>query len=264
LITVFSAKGGCGKTTVASNVAAMAAAGGTRVCLVDLDLPFGDVAISLQLGAERTLADSIPMAGHIDEMGVRSIVTVHPSGLHVLVAPIGPGEAERITPALVSDLLVQLKWMYDVVIVDTPPAFTEQVLAALDATDVFLLLATPDVPAVKNLKLTLEMLQLLGYDAEAQHVVLNRADAKVGLSLPDIEKALQRKVLSEVPSSRDVPASVNRGVPLGLEQPRHAVSVSLRTLVDTLARTHPQVEVSAQAAHPPRRRSFLRRTQATA
>jgi pilus assembly protein CpaE len=264
LITVFSAKGGCGKTTVASNVAAMAAAGGTRVCLVDLDLPFGDVAISLQLGVDRTLADSIPMAGHIDEMGVRSIVTAHPSGLDVLIAPIGPGEAERITPALVNDLLAQLKRMYDVVVVDTPPAFTEQVLAALDATDVFLLLATPDVPAVKNLKLTLEMLQMLGYSPDAQHVVLNRADAKVGLSLPEIEKALQRKILTQVPSSRDVPASVNRGVPLGLEQPRHPVSAALRTLVDAVARVPHTVEVAPRVARHGRRRSFLRRTEATA
>ena len=264
LITVFSAKGGCGKTTVASNLAAMAAVGGTRVCLVDLDLPFGDVAISLQLGVDRTLADSIPMAGHIDEMGVRSIVTVHPSGLHVLVAPIGPGEAERITSALVSDLLIQLKRMYDVVVVDTPPAFTEQVLAALDASDVFLLLATPDVPAVKNLKLTLEMLQMLGYPAEAQHVVLNRADAKVGLSLSDVEKALQRTVLTQVPSSRDVPASVNRGVPLGLEQPRHPVSAALRTLVEAVACEPRQVEVSPHVARAGRRRSFLRRAEASA
>lgn len=264
LITVFSAKGGCGKTTIASNLAAMAAAEGTRVCLVDLDLPFGDVAISLQLGVDRTLADSIPMAGHIDAMGVRSIVTVHSSGLHVLVAPIGPGEAERITAALVNDLLTQLKTMYDVIVVDTPPAFTEQVLAALDVTDVFLLLATPDVPAVKNLKLTLEMLQLLGYAAEAQHVVLNRADAKVGLSLPDIEKALQRTVLTEVPSSRDVPASVNRGVPLGLEQPRHPVSAALRTLVDAVARVPQQIEVLPQRAGSARRRSFLRRSEASA
>jgi len=262
VVTVFSAKGGCGKTTIATNLGVSVASEGKRVCLVDLDLPFGDVAISLQLAADHTLADSIPMAGHMDELGVRSIVTPHSSGLDALVAPFGPGEAERITPALITDLLGQLRALYEVVIIDTPPAFTEQVLAALDATDVFLLVATLDVPAIKNLKLTLEMLDMLGYPADRQHVVLNRSDAKVGLTIGDVSQVLRRPIFAEVPSSRDVPASVNKGTPLCLEQPRHPVSIALRRLLDVVHPVAADVVVVPEPRHA-KRRSLLRRAEKT-
>jgi len=257
VVTVFSAKGGCGKTTIATNLgASIASTEDKKVCLVDLDLPFGDVAISLQLTAEHTLADSIPMVGHMDEMGVRSIVTRHRSGLDALVAPFGPGEAERISPALITDLLEQLRPLYDVVIIDTPPAFTEQVLAALDATDVFLLVATLDVPAIKNLKLTLEMLEMLGYSADRQHVVLNRSDAKVGLTVEDVSKVLRRPIQAEIPSSRDVPASLNRGAPLCLDQPRHPVSLAIKRLHDLVEVQSASLEAEPRHA---KRRSLLKR-----
>jgi pilus assembly protein CpaE len=264
VITVFSAKGGCGKTTIATNVAAAIAAGKRRVCLVDLDLPFGDVAIMLQLFPERTLADGITMSGHMDELGVGSIVTSHSSGLDVLVAPLDPAEAERISPALVTDLLTQLKRMYEVIVVDTPPAFTEPVLAALDMTDVHLLVATLDVPAVKNLKLTLEMLQMLNHSADKQRIIVNRSDAKVGLTVADVEEALHRTIACEIPSSRDVPTAINKGVPLVLEQPNHAVSVALRnlTLLDTTI--VPQKPAAAGRHSTVKRVPFLRRGSVTA
>ncbi len=231
LVTVFSAKGGCGKTTIATNLAAsLASQSRARVCLVDLDLAFGDVGITLQLAPDRTLADAAAMLNRVDRMGVSALVTPHPSGLDALLAPVDAGDGERLSAALVSELLVQLKRMYDVVVVDTPPAFSDQVLAALDLTDEFVLLTTLDVPALKNLKLTLETLDVLGYARTNWHIVVNRSDSRVGLSTADVERTLQRKVAAEVPSSRDVPASVNRGVPLVLEQPNHPVSVALRRL----------------------------------
>ena len=259
VVTVFSAKGGCGKTTIATNVAAALAADKRRVCLVDLDLPFGDVAIMLQLYLERTIADAVTMTGHMDEMGVRSIVSTHSSGLDVLVAPLEPADAERITPALVTDLLSQLRRMYEVVIVDTPPAFTEPVLAALDMTDLYLLVATLDIPAVKNLKLTLEMLEMLNHATDKQRIIVNRSDAKVGLKVSDVEDALHRSIAVEIPSSRDVPAAVNRGVPLVLDQPNHPVSVALRALATrNISPERADTSVVHRAA-PARRVPFLRR-----
>jgi pilus assembly protein CpaE len=259
VVTVFSAKGGCGKTTIATNLAAALANEKRRVCLVDLDLPFGDVAIMLQLYLERTIADAVTMTGHMDEVGVRSIVSTHSSGLDVLVAPLEPADAERITPALVTDLLTQLKSMYEVVVVDTPPAFTEPVLAALDMTDLYLLVATLDIPAVKNLKLTLEMLQMLNHPTDSQRIIVNRSDAKVGLKLADVEEALQRSIAVEIPSSRDVPASVNRGIPLVLDQPSHSVSIALRALIARdIAPSRPTATV-AEKGTTTRRVPFLRR-----
>jgi pilus assembly protein CpaE len=259
VVTVFSAKGGCGKTTIATNVAAALAADNRRVCLVDLDLPFGDVAIMLQLRLERTIADAVTMTGHMDEVGVTSIVSTHSSGLDVLVAPLEPADADRITPALVTDLLTQLKRMYEVVVVDTPPAFTEPVLAALDMTDLYLLVATLDIPAVKNLKLTLEMLEMLNHAVDKQRIIVNRSDAKVGLAVADVEQALHRAICVEVPSSRDVPAAINKGVPLVLDQPNHPVSVALRALATReLGLVQRSPAISGRATQP-RRVPFLRR-----
>ena len=259
VVTVFSAKGGCGKTTIATNIATSLATDGRRVCLVDLDLPFGDVAIMLQLHLERTIADAVAMTGHIDDLGLSSIVSTHSSGLDVLVAPLEPAEAEQITPALVTDLLTQLKSMYEVVVVDTPPAFTEPVLAALDMTDLYLLVATLDIPAVKNLKLTLEMLEMLNHPTDNQRIIVNRSDAKVGLKLANVQQALHRSVAVEIPSSRDVPAAVNKGVPLVLEQPDHPVSVALRALATgTINPDQPTTPVMGKGATA-RRVPFLRR-----
>lgn len=233
VITVFSAKGGCGKTTLATNLAAATARAGKSTCLVDLDLTFGDVAISLQLATTHTIGEAVALR-RLDETAVRGLVTHHSEHLDALLAPVEPGAAESVSATLVSDLVTALKQSYDVVIVDTPAAFSDQALAAFDGTDHFLLVATLDVPAIKNLKLTLEMLQLLGYPREKWHIVLNRADAKVGLSVDDVQKMLNLPITVQIPSSRAVPASINRGVPLVIENPGHAVSEAVRKLAKEL------------------------------
>jgi pilus assembly protein CpaE len=265
VLTVFSAKGGCGKTTVATNLAAVLADGGKRqVVLVDLDLAFGDVAIALQLFPSHTIADAIPLGDTLDAQGVAGLLTPHSPGLTTLVAPLEPGVASSIPAELVGRILDVLREQYDFVVVDTPPAFDDQVLAAFDRSDVIALLATLDIPAVKNLKLTLETMELLNYPPERYCVVMNRSDAKVGLALSDVEKTLGTKVVAQIPSSRDVPASTNRGVPLALEQPRHPVTLALAAFADE--HLLPPVSAEGVSPQPARRdwRGLLRwRTRAT-
>ena len=233
LITVFSAKGGCGKTTLATNLAAALADRGRReVCLVDLDLAFGDVAIALQLYPAHTIADAVPIANNLDSSAVASLLTPHSPGLTTLVAPIEPGTAESIPAALVAAVLELLKQQFDYVIVDTPPAFDDHVLAAFDQSDLVALLATLDIPALKNLKLTLETLDLLNYPRDRWRLVLNRADSKVGLALGEVEKTLKAPIAAQVPSSRDVPASINRGVPIVLDDPKHPVSAAIKAFAE--------------------------------
>lgn len=237
IVTIFSAKGGVGKTTFATNVGAQLAATGSRTLLVDLDLAFGDVAISLQLLPETTMTDLVAMSGHLDDQGLASVVTKHPaSGLDALCAPSEPGEADRILGPTVGEVLRVAKRAYDFVIVDTPPAFTEHVLAAFDLSDQILLLATLDIPALKNLRLTLDTLDLLGSPPESRVVVLNRSDAKVGLRPDDVVTSIKQNIAVMVPSSVDVPASVNRGVAIVLDDPKHPVSYALRQLVDQYIR----------------------------
>jgi pilus assembly protein CpaE len=233
IITVFSAKGGCGKTTLATNMAAALADRGRReVCLVDLDLAFGDVAIALQLFPAHTIADAVPLGDNADFGSVQALLTPHSPGLTTLVAPVEPGSGEGIPASLVSRVLQVLRDHFDYVIVDTPPAFDDHVLSAFDLSDVVALIATLDIPALKNLKLTLETMDLLNYPRDRWRIVLNRADSKVGLAIGDVETSLRATISAQVPSSRDVPAAINRGVPIVLDDPRHPVSVAIRTFAE--------------------------------
>lgn len=263
VVTVFSAKGGCGKTTVATNLAAALASGGrSSVCLLDLDLAFGDVAIALQLVPARTVIDAVAMSGSIDEQGVASLVTPHSAGLDAICAPLEPGEAERVPASTVVELLRVLKRMYDYVVIDTPPAFTEHVLASFDVSDVYVLLATLDIPALKNLRLTLDMLDMLGYPREGWQVVLNRSDSRVGLSVDDVVRTLRVPLATQVPSSRAVSASINKGVPIVLDEPRHPVSGALRDLAERHVRAAAVGDPGGRKApeQPARRtRTLLRR-----
>lgn len=233
LITVFAAKGGCGKTTVATNLAALIAdSGAGSVCLVDLDLAFGDVAITMQLLPQHTIDDAVAIGPALDHAAVRSLLTQHSSGVRALAAPLQPDAREHISADLVGRVLDLLLDDFDYVIVDTPPAFDDHVLQAFDHSDLLLLLATLDVPALKNLKLTLETLELLNYSKDRWRILLNRADSKVGLSVSDVEKALRIPISGQIPSSRDVPASINKGVPIVLDDPRHSVSQALRRFAE--------------------------------
>ena len=266
VITVFAAKGGCGKTTMATNIAVSLAAGGRRsVCLVDLDLSFGDVGIALQLFPDRSLADAVVMQGNLDEAGMRSLITPHSPGLDVLLAPMEPGDAEKVPTAVVSEVLSVLRSMYEFVVVDTPPDFKDWVLAALDVSDAHVLLATLDVPAIKNLRMALDMLDLLGYPTAMRQVVLNRSDSKVGLEISDVEKTLKVPITAMIPSSRAVSASINKGVPLVLEQPNHPISQAIRAFAEQkLAVTTlsgPSVQASPNSSSPAKghRRGLLSR-----
>src|SRR5215467_14264968 len=228
IVTVFAAKGGCGKTTLATNLGvALARDTGHRVCIVDLDLAFGDVAISVQLDPARTIVNALPMAGHIDETGATSLLTRYRPNLEMLLAPVTPGDAEKVPAPLVGELLGVLRGIFDYVVVDTPAQFSEHVLTAMDASAHHVLLTTPDVPALKNLRITLDMLDLLSYPREIRSVVLNRADAKVGLSLDDVQRVVRWPISAYIPSSREVPISINKGTPIALASPGHGVSQAI-------------------------------------
>jgi pilus assembly protein CpaE len=224
IVTVFAPKGGVGKTTLATNLGVVLAGEGRQVCVVDLDLTSGDIAISVQLDPVRTLVNAVPMAGHLDGPGAASLLTRYRPGLQMLLAPVAPGDAEKVTPALVSELLAVLRTMFDFVVVDTPAYLSEHVLAAMDVSVHHVLLATPDVPALKNLRVTQDMLDLLSYAREARSIVLNRSDSNVGLSPEDVERVLRSPIAAHIPSSRAVPLSINNGMPITLANQEHPVS----------------------------------------
>jgi pilus assembly protein CpaE len=254
IVTVFAAKGGCGKTTLTINLGvALARDTGHRVCVVDLDLAFGDVAISVQLDPARTMVDALPMAGHLDTAGAGSLLTRYAPGLEMLLAPVTPGDAEKVPPSLVGELLTVLRGMFDYVVVDTPAQFSEHVLTAMDASAHHVLLTTPDVPALKNLRVTLDMLDLLSYPRDIRSVVVNRADSKVGLSSEDVERVVRCPITAQVPSSRAVPISINNGTPITVATPGHPVSQAI------IGFAQQRLAVAASPERTPRRLGRRRR-----
>lgn len=231
VVTVYAAKGGCGKTMIATNLAiALAAGGAKRVCLIDLDLTLGDIAIMLQLPPERTIADAVPVADRIDETGLRTMVTNYCPGVDVLLAPVLPTVAEQISRELVTEILYLARTMYDFVVVDGPPVFNDHVLAALDASHRYVLVASPAVTAMKNLRILLDTFDVLDYRKENRLVVINRADPRLGLTPADIERVLRMPITAQIPASRDVSIAINRGTPIVLHHPTHPVSEAIREL----------------------------------
>ena len=255
IVTVFAAKGGCGKTTLSINLAVALARGtGQRVCVVDLDLAFGDVAVSVQLDPARTIVDALPMAGHLDITGAASLLTRYRPGLEMLLAPVTPGDAEKVPPALVGELLAVLRGMFDYVVVDTPAQFSEHVLTAMDTSAHLVLLTTPDVPAVKNLRVALDMMDLLSYPREIRSVVLNRSDSRVGLNLADVERVVRSPIAAQVPSSRAVPISINTGTPITLASSGHPVSQAITSFARQRLLDATAASPAAPQAKPRRRR----------
>jgi pilus assembly protein CpaE len=218
IVTVFSPKGGTGKTVVATNLAAaLAKREGRKTLLLDLDLQFGDAAIMLGAEPEKTIFDLMVAPGELDSEKLYGYATHHPCGLELLPAPLRPEDAELVTEAKVSRLLEVAREAYEVIVVDTSPFFHGAMLATLDRTDELFLLCALDVPTIKNVKLALQTLELLSFPRDRIRLVLNRANSKVGMKPADVEDALGTKIAYHVPSDRAVPIGVNRGKPVVLD-----------------------------------------------
>lgn len=215
IVVVFSAKGGCGKTTLSINLAtALSNTPNSRVCLVDLDLQFGDIAVSLQASPEKTISAAIGMGANLDLLGTRSIITNYDSNLDLLLAPTNPTDVEFISGDLIGKVLDNLTSDYDYVVIDTPPAFTDFVLKSIELMDACYLITTLEMPAIKNLKIVLETLDALKVDPTLIRVVINRADSKTGITPKEAEVLLQRKVDYELPNEASVAVAANQGQPL--------------------------------------------------
>jgi len=228
VVTVFSTKGGVGKSVIASNLAAvLASTSGRRVALLDLDLESGDDALMLGLEPTRTIYDAVQAYERLDAQLLEGYMCEHVSGARVLLAPTQPEHAGSVTAARVGKVIALAKELADVVIIDTPGRLDETVLTAIDKSDLVLAIATMDLPSIKNTKVSLAKLRQLGYSNGMVSLVLNRADSKVFLDPSEVERAVGGQVLAKIPSDRLVPRSVNRGVPVALDQPKSAVAKAM-------------------------------------
>jgi pilus assembly protein CpaE len=237
IVTVFSPKGGTGKTVTATNLAAACAKfEGRKTLLLDLDLQFGDAAIMLGVEPEKTIYDLVVAPGELDSEKLAGYTTKHACGLSVLPAPLRPEDAELVTEAKLGRLLEVARESFDVIVVDTSPFFHGPMLATLDRTDQLLLLCSLDVPTLKNLRLALQTLDLLSFPKQRVRIVLNRSNSKVGMKPNEVEGALGMKVRFEVPSDRAVPLAVNRGNPVVLAEESADVSRAIKSMAKELFR----------------------------
>lgn len=265
LITVLGSKGGVGKTVAATNLGAALATRGCRTALVDLDLQFGDVALALGLAPETTLFDLAVSGGSLDSDKLNDFMLRHPSGLRVLAAPARPDQAVSVTAQMMTTVYTLLREEFDFIVVDTPPAFTSEVIATVDVADWICMVAMFDALSLKNTRLGLDTLELMGHPPEQIRVVLNRAGTNVGISDTDALEILGRRPDVMVPSDREIPVSINDGVPITLSGSKSPAALAVRSLAEMfLQQSGGQSAPAASATQPDgrRRRGLFRRKPA--
>ncbi|NCW94359.1 MAG: MinD/ParA family protein [Actinobacteria bacterium] len=233
LITVYSAKGGCGKTTIASNLAAaLSKDNSTSVCLVDMDLQFGDIATALRIHPTKTVTSALEMGESVDIEGLNKVLLRYENMFDVLLAPTNPSDVEMLNPEFLSKIVATLQHNYDYVVIDTSPALSEVIVRMLRDSDLVLLLTTLDMPAIKNLKLTISALDALGLSKSRRRLILNKSDLKVGLDAKDVEALVDEDISIQVPSSTKVTSASNEGQLVIQAHPHNPVSKAIFQLAN--------------------------------
>ena len=236
IISIFSTKGGVGKSTIATNIAtAIAQKTEERVALVDFDLQFGDVSVMLNLYPERTVMELVKDIQSLDKELLEDYMMLHDSGVRVLPAPSRPEYAEFVTGGNIQRILRTLKESYKYIVVDMAPAFDDVNLAALDLSDSIMLLTTLDLPTIKNVKSGLHVMKTLNYRDDKISLILNRYHRNFGINVSDLEKTTEKKISHIVPEdSRTIIDAVNKGKPFVLNNPGRSVTKSIYNIVDEI------------------------------
>ncbi len=234
VITVFSTKGGAGKSMLSTSLAVeLARRSDQPVCLVDADLQFGDVAVMLKLTPHHTIVDAVSVLDRMDPPLLESLLVTHePSGLRVMPAPLEPAFADQVGATEMVSIVEMLRSFCGYVVVDTPAYFNDVVLGLVEASDRVLLVAGMDIPNIKNVKIGLQTLRLLNTPMEKLLLVLNRANSKVKLDVGEVERTLQVKADVLIPSDICVPQAVNKGEPVVMHAPKSGVSRAIQQLAD--------------------------------
>ena len=235
VITIIAPKGGAGKTMISTNISVgLATVEPRAVALVDLDLQFGDVAFALGLKARHTIYDAVTSQQPLDLTTLKVFLAHHPVELYALCAPDDPARGEVVRPDSVEGIVSLLVSEFEYVVIDTGAGLSEHALTAIDISTDIVFVADMDVPSIRHLAKVIQALDRLGVSNARRHFVLNRADARAGLSLGDVAAASGIQVDVEIPSSRHVPVALNTGRPILLDNPRSPVTKALWKLIGRL------------------------------
>ena len=261
---VASATGGCGKTFMATNLAyfLQTHGGGSRVCLVDLDLQFGEVSTALRMRPRYTIFDALEreesdpefLQAHIEEY-----LSVHETGFHVLAAPRDPVEAERVSPPDVVRIVEAVRRRFDHVVVDTPAQLSEIVTVTLDLSEQLFVMTTLDLPSVRNMSVFLSTLERLRIPTETIQLILNKAESDVGIDIAQVEKLFPQGFRAVLPYAKEVSRSINLGTPVMASSPQADISRRMDEAMVELLPPELRTAVQRPSGAPKKRRFFGRK-----
>src|SRR5256886_2468207 len=255
MICVLGPKGGTGKTVTTSNLAVALAQAGRSVSAVDLDLQFGDLALAMGVRPEKTMYDLVQSGGSLDSDKLNAYTMPHSSGVRVLVAPTRPDQASSVGPEFLREVYPLLRATSDFVVLDSSPGFTPEVISAIDNSTYVCMIGTLDTLSLKNTRLGLETLDLMGYDPDRIVLVLNRADSRVGIDDDDVLAVVGKRPDIRIPSDVEVPRAVNEGRPIVMAKPDSAAAKAFRALADEFLRREGHGSVEADEGDAERRDS---------
>ena len=257
ILTVYGAKGGLGKTTIATNLALMMVKQKKKVCLIDLDLLFGDVHVFLDVEPKETISDLMLEHFSTSIDAVRAFMTVHPSGIHILCAPKTPEYAETVSGDRIQSLLALLRSYYDYIIIDTGVNFSDPTLAALEASTTILFLTGLDVSILKNSKLAMSILESLGQKKKVR-VIINRAVEINSIAVSDVQRIIDAPILARIPSDYLVAvAALNQGQPFVQSAPKSKLTLAIRDIAEKILTGNDQFDI--QKLSPRERRALMKR-----
>ena len=233
MVAVFSSKGGCGTSFIATNLAAATA---SKTVLVDLNLQAGDLPLFLGLEAKYSIADVVEKRQRLDETLINSLVTPHSTNLSLLAAPREADHADEIEPQHIFEVLQKLREHYDYVVLDPQHTFDSITLAALDQSDEIVLVVTLDIPAIRSTQRALEIFDRLGYPRKKVKIIVNRWSKQIDLDLRQVEKFLGEPVVGFVPSDyQTAVGSINLGTPLVQAEPTSKIALEIRRIAQQMS-----------------------------
>lgn len=234
VITVFGTKGGIGKTTTAVNLAVSLAGNGSKVALIDLDLQFGDIGVFLDLDPKDSISELVQERNSFDIDTIKSFMVLHSSGISVLTAPKSPEYAEIVTAEHVEKIINTLRPYFDYVIIDTPPAFNDVTLVAIESSNLVLFIITIDISTLRNAKISAEIFSNLNQKDKIR-VIVNR-EFEVGITVKDVQKVLGCEIFYKICSDwKTAISSLNKGIPVVLDAPRTIIADQFRKLAVKVA-----------------------------
>jgi pilus assembly protein CpaE len=236
LLIVYSPKGGTGSTTMAINLAVTLHNEETPVVLVDGDLQFGDVAVFLNEQSKNSVVDLAPRAEELDPEVVEEVMIHHAAtGIKILASPPRPEYAESVTGDQFVNVLKYLRNLYSYVIVDASSSLNDVTLAAMDASDAIILITTQDIPAIKNARLFLDLVDALKINRKRILFVMNRFDKRIGITPDKVSDSFKQEIMAILPADeRIVIPSINRGVPFMMGDRSRPIAKSYLQLAEVV------------------------------